>query len=117
MTTSFRGKPGGTPGRPPALRACTLLCVQFIFIVSVFSVHGYHTINKTYQESTAYKDDQIGGKKGHNEEKRIFQLVGCNQKLDSKYKKKARQQDEKYLSYPPENTRHVSLIVPFSGSC
>jgi hypothetical protein len=76
-------------------------------------VKGLYTKNKASQESTAYQYDQIGGKECHDEPERILKLVSQDQKLNPKYEKEATYQNQNDLPYPPENTRHAILTLPF----
>ena len=67
---------------------------------------SYHAHDKTRQERSANEYNQIGSKKCHDEPERIFQVVGRNQEVDSKKKKKATHQGKNDLPYPPKNVWH-----------
>ena len=44
--------------------------------------HNY-AVSKSENQRTADQDNEIGGKKGHNENKRIFQIIGAYQQLNT----------------------------------
>jgi hypothetical protein len=63
----------------------------------------HHPINKSSQKCRTDKDDQVGGKKGHDERERIFEPVGGDENGDAKIDEKAGSQYEGDLASPPKN--------------
>jgi hypothetical protein len=94
--------------------------VALIFIDFFFgmSVGGYHAVGKPEDKRAADKDYEIGGKKGHDKDKRVIEIIGRYEQMDAIIQKKCAYKYQYRLSDPPENNRHkrlsnIFLIVTF----
>ena len=47
------------------------------------SVCSNHAVGKTEDKSAADKDNEIGGEKGHDKDKRVFEIIGRYEQYDT----------------------------------
>ena len=67
-------------------------------------------VGKPEDNRSTDKNNKISGKKGHDKDKRVIEIIRRDKQLDAVIQEKGPYEYRNYLSDPPEYNRHEALL-------